>query len=82
MKTNNLHAQCQYLKEILLFKNHIEKSFEIAMEEEANGNEEAIQALYNEPITISFNGKTLELELSPNEFENIVNCLESIVEEA
>ena len=76
MKTTNQHAYCQYLKEILLFKNHIEKSFENAMEEET------IEALYNEPITISFNGKTLELDLSPNEFENIVKCLETIVEEA
>lgn len=81
MKSSNQQAYINYLKEILLFKNGIEKQLENAWEEESNGNEEPLKALYNEPIKISFNGATLELAFGSSEYENLIKCLESIVEE-
>lgn len=69
-----------YEKQIEYFIEHMNKSLAHAWDEEEKGNNAPIEQLYNSSINISFNGVTLELCVSPCEFDSIIECLEYIKE--
>ena len=71
----------QYCKEVVMFKYFMQKELEAAWEAQEQGNDEPIEKLRNEPITITFGGKTLELAFGSTEFESMIECLENIIEE-
>jgi hypothetical protein len=79
--TNGFCGDCAYKQEIQIFIDYMEKSMENALEEDTKGNEDAYVRFFQEPIRISFNGASLELTISPCEWEYVIHCLEKIKEE-
>ena len=67
-----------YKEQIEDFQTHMESALEEAWEQEENGNSDLINELHKEPIIISFKGQTLKLAFGPNEYENILECLDRI----
>ena len=57
------------------------KELEDACSEEDNGNPGAFYKLCEEKFTITFKGKTLVLCFGAPEFNSIVECLETILNE-
>lgn len=76
-----MKPQYQYCKDVVMFKYNMQKELENAWEEQEKGNEAPIEKLRQEPITITFGGKTLELAFGSTEFESIIEALEKIAEE-
>lgn len=76
-----MKPEYQYCKDVVLFKYYMQKQLENAWEEQEQGNNEPIEKLRSEPITITFGGKTLELAFGSTEFESVIECLENIIEE-
>ena len=76
-----MKPEYQYCKDVVMFKYFMQKQLENAWEEQEQGNNEPIEKLRSEPITITFGEKTLELAFGSTEFESVIECLEKIIEE-
>lgn len=76
-----MKPEYQYCKDVVMFKYHMQKQLESAWDAQEEGNEVPIEKLRQEPITITFGGKTLELAFGSTEFESMIECLEKIIEE-
>ncbi len=76
-----MKPEYQYCKDVVMFKYHMQKQLEKAWDLLEQGYEEPIEKLRQEPITITFGGKTLELAFGSTEFESVIECLEKIIEE-
>ena len=70
-----------YIETVRAFRNTIEEKLNHAFTEMDNGNEAPMEALYNEPFTISFNGMSCKLFFGAIEYNEITNALDNILED-
>ena len=70
-----------YGKEIEIFLDYMRGKLHRAWNEEANGNNEPIEKLYDSTFKITWEGATLELCFGASEFQGLEDFLENILDE-